>query len=227
MHRGLASLLLLFSLPTLDRVRAALRRTTRYEVLVRTARRTAQRAAHRDSGRRSGEDQRVWRYAGVHGTPLRPRRKQIDQSVKAAQSLDATCGQQRIASEDKRIQRGTCKAGRALSRTGFAAVPGAVSPGLAPSSPIRLRLAVRERGQPLGRALRVHRLPDGEIPVELDVCVGSREGLWPCCCIDNPAVDHFDQALAAPEIFGKGGGRSRCIGSNSHFAADRSARRCL
>jgi hypothetical protein len=88
---------------------------------------------------------------------------------------------------------------------------------------ICLRLAVCEWGQPLGRALRVHRLPDGEIPIELDVSVRSREGLWPCRCIDDPAVDHFDDALAAPQILGKGGGRSRCIGSDSHVAADRSA----
>ena len=77
-------------------------------------------------------------------------------------------------------------------------------------------------GQSFSRALRVHRLPDGEIPVELDVCVWSCEGLRPCCRIDDLAVDHFDEALAAPQIFGQGGGRSRCIGSDSHFAADRS-----
>jgi hypothetical protein len=117
-------------------------------------------------------------------------------------------------------------------RTGIAAVPGAVFPwarSIFERTPfggilaICLRLAVCERGQPLGRALRVHRLPDGEIPIELDVCVWSREGLWPCRCIDDPAVDHFDDALAAPQILGKGGGRSRCIGSDSHVAADRSA----
>ena len=95
-------------------------------------------------------------------------------------------------------------------RTGFAAVPGAVSPGLAPLSLLSgLRLAVRERGQAFGPTLRVHRLPDREIPLELDVCVWGRKGLWSCCCIDDSAVDHFDDALATPQILGQGGGRSR------------------
>jgi hypothetical protein len=74
---------------------------------------------------------------------------------------------------------------------------------------ICIRLAVRERRQSLGRALRVHRLPDREISLELDVRVGSREGLWPCRRIDDPGVDHLDDALAAPQILGQGGGRSR------------------
>ncbi len=41
-------------------------------------------------------------------------------------------------------------------------------------------------------------MPNGEIPVEFHVCMGSSKGLWPCCGVDDLAVDHFDDALAAP-----------------------------
>ena len=73
----------------------------------------------------------------------------------------------------------------------------------------------------------MHCLPDCEIPLELDVCVGSRKRLWSRDGIDDAIVEHFDDALAAPEILGKGGGRSRCVGSDPHFATGGSTSRCL
>ena len=69
--------------------------------------------------------------------------------------------------------------------------------------------ALLERAEAFSRALGMHRLPDCEIPLEFDVCVRSREGLWSRDGIDDAIVEHFDDALAAPEILGKGGGRSR------------------
>ena len=73
----------------------------------------------------------------------------------------------------------------------------------------------------------MHRLPDGEISLELDVRVGSRKRLWSRDCIDDAMVDHFDDALAAPQILGKGGSRSCCVGPDSHFATGGATSRCL
>src|SRR5439155_12765476 len=101
---------------------------------------------------------------------------------------------------------------------------GARVPSTTRPSPL---LAVLERAQSFGRALRMHRLPDGEISLELDVRVGSRKRLWARDCIDDAMVDHFDDALAAPQILGKGGSRSCCVGPDSHFATGGATSRCL
>ena len=65
----------------------------------------------------------------------------------------------------------------------------------------------------------MHRFPDGEVALKLNVVVRSRERLWPCCGVDDPAVDDLDEALAASQVVSEGGGRSRCVGAYSHFAA--------
>ena len=49
----------------------------------------------------------------------------------------------------------------------------------------------------LAQAFRVHGLPDGEIALEFDVCVWSREGSRSGRCVDDLMIDHFDDALAA------------------------------
>ena len=65
----------------------------------------------------------------------------------------------------------------------------------------------------------MHRFPDGEVALKLNVLVRSRERLWPCCGVDDPAVDDLDEALATSQVVSEGGGRVRCVGSYSHFAA--------
>ena len=65
----------------------------------------------------------------------------------------------------------------------------------------------------------MHRLPDGEVALKLNVLVRSRERLWPCCGVDDPAVDDLDEALATSQVVSEGGGGGRCVGSYSHFAA--------
>ena len=65
----------------------------------------------------------------------------------------------------------------------------------------------------------MHRLPDGEVALKLDVLVRRRERLWPCCGVDDQAVDDLDEALATSQVVSEGGGRGRCVGSYSHFAA--------
>ena len=65
----------------------------------------------------------------------------------------------------------------------------------------------------------MHRFPDGEVALELNVVVRSRERVWPCSSVDDPAVDHLDETLATSQVVSEGGGRGRCVGSYSHFAA--------
>jgi hypothetical protein len=65
----------------------------------------------------------------------------------------------------------------------------------------------------------MHRLPDREVALKLNVLVRSRERLWPCCGVDDPGVDDLDEALATSQVVSEGGGRGRCVGSYSHFAA--------
>jgi hypothetical protein len=76
-----------------------------------------------------------------------------------------------------------------------------------------------ERREALDQRLGMHRLPDGEVALELNVVVRSRERVWPCCGVDDPAVDDLDEALATSQVVSEGGGRGRCVGSYSHFAA--------
>lgn len=55
-----------------------------------------------------------------------------------------------------------------------------------------------QRRETLDQGFGVHRLPHAEIALEFNVCVGSRERLWPHCGVDDLAVDHLDDALASP-----------------------------
>src|SRR6185312_9566356 len=41
----------------------------------------------------------------------------------------------------------------------------------------------------------MHGFPDGEVALKLNVVVRSSERLWPCCGVDDPAVDDLDEAL--------------------------------
>jgi hypothetical protein len=52
---------------------------------------------------------------------------------------------------------------------------------------------------------------------------GAEEASAWGCCVEDPAVDRFDDALAAPQILSKGGGRRHCVGSDSHAVAGSSA----
>lgn len=63
----------------------------------------------------------------------------------------------------------------------------------------------------------MHRLPDSEVALKLNVLVRSRERLWLYCGVDDPAVDDLDEALATSQVVSEGGGRGRCVGLYSHF----------
>jgi hypothetical protein len=75
------------------------------------------------------------------------------------------------------------------------------------------RLAGGERSEALDERLGMHRLPDGEVALKLNVVVRSRERLWPCCGVDDPAVDDLYEALATSQVVSEGGGRGRCVSS--------------
>jgi hypothetical protein len=74
-------------------------------------------------------------------------------------------------------------------------------------------LAGGERSEALDERLGMHRLPDGEVALKLNLVVRSRERLWPCCGVDDPAVDDLYEALATSQVVSEGGGRGRCVSS--------------
>ena len=78
------------------------------------------------------------------------------------------------------------------------------------------RSAGGQRREALDRRLGMHRLPDSEVALKLNVLVRSRERLWLYCGVDDPAVDDLDEALATSQVVSEGGGRGRCVGSYSH-----------
>jgi hypothetical protein len=81
------------------------------------------------------------------------------------------------------------------------------------------RSAGGQRREALDQRLGMHRLPHGEVALKLNVLVRNRERLWSCCGVDDPVVDDLDEALATSQVVSEGGGRGRCVGSYSHFAA--------
>src|SRR4051794_11132781 len=74
-------------------------------------------------------------------------------------------------------------------------------------------LAGSQRAQAFDQGFGMHRLPDTEIALKLNVCVGGRERLGPCGGVDDSAVDHLDDASATSQVVSKGSGRGRCVAS--------------